>query len=70
MRDMMSYMRANPQVAVLLAICLVLGLGTFIVVLISIATSGGQNTGDPDDSMLRILHAALSTARLLSAHAV
>ncbi|HEY2260364.1 MAG TPA: hypothetical protein VGH45_11655 [Solirubrobacteraceae bacterium] len=40
MRGLLAYLRANPQVAVLAFICLVLGLGTFIVVLISLASSG------------------------------
>jgi hypothetical protein len=46
-------------------ICVVLGLGTFIAVLVSIATSGGQNTGDPGDSSLGILHAAITVVRTL-----
>ncbi len=65
MRDARKYLRANPQVFALLVICLVLGLGTFIAVLVSIATSGGQNTGDPGDSSLGILHAAVTAIRFL-----
>jgi hypothetical protein len=64
LRDVLHYLRVNPQVAVLLFICVVLGLGTFIVVLISLGTSGGQTTGDPDGSSLGLLH-----AMLLHAHA-
>jgi hypothetical protein len=65
MREVKSYLRANPQVMVLLVITIVLGIGTFVAVMISLATSGGQPTGDPDGSSIGILHAALSTARLL-----
>jgi hypothetical protein len=65
MRDVRKYLRANPQVFALLVICVVLGLGTFIAVLVSIATSGGQNTGDPGDSSLGILHAAITVVRTL-----
>jgi hypothetical protein len=41
MRAMRKFFRANPQAFVLLVICIVLGLGTFIAVLIAIAQSGG-----------------------------
>jgi hypothetical protein len=45
--DVIKYLRANPQVFVLVVICLVLGLGTFIVVLIALITSGSKTTGEP-----------------------
>jgi len=35
-----KYFRANPRVFLLVVICVVLGLGTFIAVLIAIAQSG------------------------------
>jgi len=46
---MAKYFRANPQVFVLALICLVLGLGTFIAVLIAIASAGpnATPTGEP-----------------------
>jgi hypothetical protein len=65
LRDALKYLRANPQVAVLLVICVVLGLGTFFAVLISLVSSNGQSTGDPDGSSIGVLHAALSTARII-----
>ena len=61
MRDARKFLRANPQVMVLLVICLVLGLGTFLVVVFGIASSGSnQVSGDPNGSSLGILHAAVS----------
>ncbi len=39
-----AYLRANPQVLILLVVCLVLGLGTFVAVLIGIAGSGSTTT--------------------------
>ncbi len=69
LRDVLHYLRANPQVAVLLFICVVLGLGTFIVVLISLGTSGGQPTGEPGSS-LGLLHAMLLHARIGAPSAV
>ncbi|HEX4009059.1 MAG TPA: hypothetical protein VHX62_03590 [Solirubrobacteraceae bacterium] len=45
---MKNFFRENPQVLVLLVICVVLGLGTFIAVLISLAQNGnGSPTGEP-----------------------
>jgi hypothetical protein len=45
---LIRFFRANPQVFVLLVICVVLGLGTFIAVLIAIAGSGnGTPSGEP-----------------------
>jgi hypothetical protein len=52
MRDVWQFLRANPQVLVLLLICLILGLGTFLVVLFGIASSGpGHVTGEPEGSI-------------------
>ena len=45
MRGLADYFKANPQVFILLVICVVLGLGTFIAVLIAVAGSG--NTTGP-----------------------
>lgn len=57
MRDLTRFFRSNPQALVLLIICLVLGLGTFLVVVISLATSssgGGHLTGDPGGSTITL----------------
>lgn len=51
-RAFADFMRANPQVALLLIICIVLGLGTFIAVLIGVASSGSTTTsGYPSDAI-------------------
>jgi hypothetical protein len=48
MRAMTKFFRDNPQVFVLLVICLVLGLGTFVAVLIALASAGnGTPSGEP-----------------------
>ena len=48
MRALSQFFRSNPQALVLLIICLVLGLGTFIAVLVAIAQSGnGTPSGEP-----------------------
>ena len=60
MRDVMSFLRANPQVLVLLIVCLVLGLGTFIVVLFGLVTAHpGTQSGEPS-GVVRGAHALAS----------
>jgi len=45
---MAKYFRANPQVFVLFLVCLVLGLGTFIAVLVAIVQTGTTTpSGEP-----------------------
>ncbi len=64
MRDVMSFLRANPQVLVLLIVCLVLGLGTFLVVLFGLVTaSPGTQSGEPSGAILGA-HAVSSWLRL------
>ena len=47
--EMYRLFRENPQALVLLVISVVLGLGTFIAVLIAIAESGnGTPSGEPE----------------------
>ncbi len=47
MRDAVKFFRSNPQALVLLIICVILGLGTFIAVLISLAQhSNGSLNGE------------------------
>jgi hypothetical protein len=48
-----AFFRANPQVLVLLVVCLVLGLGTFLAVLFGLVTAGSdQTTGEPSGAIL------------------
>jgi ABC-type phosphate/phosphonate transport system permease subunit len=52
-RGFVAFLRANPQALVLLIICIVLGLGTFLAVVFGIASSGSQTTnGYPSDVIL------------------
>jgi hypothetical protein len=58
-RDIVTFLRANPQVLVLLVICIVLGLGTFLIVIFGLASSGpGTNSGEPSGS-IAVFRAAL-----------
>ena len=53
-RDVGKFFRANPQVFVLLLICLVLGLGTFLAVLFGLITAGPEstNSGEPSGAII------------------
>ena len=60
-----AFFRANPQAFVLLIVCLVLGLGTFLAVLFGLVTAGSdQTTGEPSGAILAA-HATLNAARWL-----
>src|ERR1700759_1572445 len=48
MRAIAKYFRANPQVFLLFMVCVVLGLGTFIAVLVALVQSGNTTpSGEP-----------------------
>jgi hypothetical protein len=48
MQDVRNFFRANPQALVLLIICIVLGFGAFIAVMIGLLTAGSSTTtGEP-----------------------
>jgi hypothetical protein len=70
MQAVIKFLRANPQVLVLLIICIVLGLGTFIAVIIGLVTAPtDQTTGEPSGAILgahavaHSLRAAVAGAR-------
>ena len=50
---MIKFLRANPQVLALLVVCLVLGIGTFLVVVFGLVTAPtDQTTGEPSGAIL------------------
>ena len=52
MHDVVKFLRANPQVLVLVVICLVLGLGAFIAVMVGLIGSGSTTTtGQPEGTI-------------------
>jgi hypothetical protein len=53
MQDVWKFLRSNPQVMVLLLICLILGLGAFLAVLFGVlAAKSGTTTGEPSGAIL------------------
>jgi hypothetical protein len=57
MTDLRRFFRQNPQVLALLVICLVLGIGTFVAVIIGLIGAGSTTTnGEPSGVVLALLH--------------
>lgn len=49
MHDVVKFFRANPQVFALVVVCLVLGLGTFLIVMFGLISAGSTTTtGQPE----------------------
>ena len=53
MADLRRFLRSNPQVLILLIICLVLGIGTFLAVIFGLVSAGSlRSTGEPSGLVL------------------
>ncbi|HWE32099.1 MAG TPA: hypothetical protein VG410_01360 [Solirubrobacteraceae bacterium] len=61
MQKAREYLKENPQALLLLIICVVLGLGSFIAIMIAVASSGGHTTGQPE-GVIGVLRASALTA--------
>ena len=59
MREVARFLRANPQVLVLLLICLILGLGTFLAVLFGLVSAHSSTTSGEPNGALTLLNALL-----------
>jgi hypothetical protein len=58
-REIIAFFRENPQVLVLLVVCIVLGLATFFAVIFGLITAGSsQTTGEPSGVIALLLAAA------------
>jgi hypothetical protein len=56
MHDVVKYFRANPQVFALLVICLVLGLGTFLIVMFGLISANSTTTTGEPSGVIAALH--------------
>ncbi len=56
---MRDFFRDNPQALVLLVICVVLGLGTFLAVVYGLVSSGSTTTSGQPSDVIFGLHALL-----------
>jgi hypothetical protein len=62
---MRQFFRENPQVFLLAVISLVLGIGTFVAVIVALILSGSTKTdGEPNDAIL-LGHTFLGLGRAL-----
>jgi hypothetical protein len=59
MRELVKFFRSNPQAFVLLLICIVLGLGTFLAVVFGLITSGSTTTTGEPEGAIAVLHSGL-----------
>jgi hypothetical protein len=56
MHDVVKFFRSNPQAFALLIVCLILGLGTFLVVLLGLINAGSTTTnGEPSGAITALL---------------
>lgn len=64
MREIVAFFRQYPQVLVLLVICLVLGIGTFVVVIFGLFEAHSTTTtGEPSGAILHAVIATVGAAR-------
>jgi hypothetical protein len=59
MQDLVKFFRANPQALALLVVCLVLGLGTFLIVIFALLTSGSTTTDGEPSGLILAMHLLL-----------
>jgi hypothetical protein len=62
MQEIVKFFRANPQAFVLLVICLVLGVGTFLAVILGLLTAGSVTTTGEPSGWIPALHGVLFSA--------
>ena len=65
MQEIVKFFRANPQVFVLLVICVVLGLGTFLAVIFGLVSAGSTSTTGEPTGWIPTLHAVWSSTASL-----
>lgn len=63
MQQLVAFFRKNPQVFVLLVICLVLGVATFLAAVVGLISSGSTKiTGEPSGAIVVALRLAAGLA--------
>ena len=56
-KPLISFFRQNPQVFILLLVCLILGIGTFLVVIFGLVASGSSTTDGEPSGAIALFHA-------------
>jgi hypothetical protein len=57
MKPLVAFFRENPQVLVLLLVCLILGIGTFLAVLFGLVAAGSDKTTGEPSGAISLFHA-------------
>jgi hypothetical protein len=58
-KPLIAFFRANPQVLVLVVVCLILGIGTFFAVVLGLLSAGSSTTnGEPSGVITPVAAAA------------
>jgi hypothetical protein len=57
MAEMRQFFRDNPQVLILLVICFVLGVGTFLAVIFGLIGAGSLKTTGEPSGLIPLAHA-------------
>jgi hypothetical protein len=60
MRDILQFLRANPQAMILLVICVVLGFGTLIALMFGLLASGPAPASNNSDAGVIVVFQVLS----------
>jgi hypothetical protein len=58
--DVIKFFRANPQALALLVVCLILGLGTFLVVMFGLISAGSTTTTGEPEGLISVLRGGLA----------
>lgn len=56
MQGVLKFLRENPQVLVLLIVCLVLGIGTFLAVVFGLIAAGSTKSSGEPSGVIATLH--------------
>jgi hypothetical protein len=52
-KPLIAFFRANPQVLVLVLVCLILGIGTFFAVVFGLISAGSSTTNGEPSGVIR-----------------
>lgn len=64
MKPLIAFFRANPQVFVLVLVCLILGIGTFFAVVFGLVSAGSDTTNGEPSGVIGSLNALVGLLAL------
>jgi len=63
-KPLIAFFRANPQVFVLVLVCLILGIGTFFAVVFGLVSAGSDTTNGEPSGVIGSLNALVGLLAL------